>query len=62
MTVGTEIDAKVAVLEAKLAVIEAKGKTDWIAVKTWFKTNIPHFVTWAGLGAFAFKDALVKLI
>jgi hypothetical protein len=58
-TVGQELDAEIAVVKARLAVLEAKASTDWAAVKTWVKTNIPHFVTWASVTAVAAKVGVV---
>ena len=50
-SIGTTIDAELAVLKARLAVIEAAASTDWAKVKASVKRNIPHAVTWAGLVA-----------
>ena len=61
-TAGQNIDARIALVEAKVKAIETAASTDWVKVKAWVKTNWPHFVTYAGLAAVAFKDALVKLI
>lgn len=61
-TPGQVIDAEIAVVKARIAALEAAGKTDWAKVKAWVQTNWPHFVTYAGLAALAFKDTIVKLI
>jgi hypothetical protein len=45
-------------IETRLAAIEAALKADESKVSTWFKTNIPHFVTWAGLAVAFFKHWL----
>ena len=40
-------------IETRLAAIEAALSKDASSVTTWIKSNVPHFVTWAGL-AYAF--------
>lgn len=60
MTVGTEVDAGIAAVEARIAKLEAVGKTDWAKVKAWVSANWPHFVTWAGAAVAAVKVGLVK--
>ena len=50
-TLGQAIDADLAVVKARLAVLEAKASTDWAKVKASVKSNFPHFVSWAGIGA-----------
>lgn len=50
-TLGSSIDAELAVVKAKIAVLEAAASTDWAKAKAWFGTNWPHFVSWFGSGA-----------
>ena len=50
-SLGQAIDADLAVVKARLAVLEAKASTDWAKVKAAVKANVPHYVTWAGVGA-----------
>jgi hypothetical protein len=50
-TIGQTVDAELAVVKARLAVLEAKASTDWAKVKAAVKANVPHYVTWAALGA-----------
>jgi hypothetical protein len=50
--------APVSSIEQRLANIEAALKKDASSVTTWIKTNVPHFVTWAGL-AYAFIKHIV---
>lgn len=60
MTVGTEVDAGIASVEARVAKLEAAGKTDLAKVKAWIAAQWPHFVTWGGALAAAIKVGLVK--
>lgn len=50
-TIGMELDAKVAVLEARIAVLEAEGKLVWSDVVAWFKSNWLHLVNAGGIAA-----------
>lgn len=61
-TIGSSVDAELAVVKARLAVLESAVSTDWAKVKAWFGANWPHFVTWAGTAALAFdKLGVFKL-
>lgn len=41
-TVGQDLDAR-------LATLEAAAKSDYAAAKAWLAANWAHFVTWAGI-------------
>ena len=50
-TVGTTIDADLAVLKVKVASLESKVVTDAEAAWAWLKTNVVHLVGYASLFA-----------
>ena len=43
--------AELALVKARLQVLEAAATNDWAKVKATLKSNFPHFVSWAGIGA-----------
>lgn len=62
-TLGSSIDAELAVVKARLVLLEADAKTDWSKVKAWFGTNWAHLVSWAGVGSLVVdKFGLLKLL
>jgi hypothetical protein len=42
-------------IETRLAAIEAALAKGESSLVTWLKTNLPHFITWAGVAFAIFK-------
>jgi hypothetical protein len=51
----TAVTEAEAAIRERLAALEATAKTDVSDISTWFKTNWPHFVTWASSGLVVLK-------
>lgn len=50
-TPGQRLDVDIAEMRVEIEKLKAAASNDWAKVKATIKANIPHFVSWAGIGA-----------
>lgn len=50
-TPGQKLDVDIAELRVEIEKLKAAASNDWSKIKAAVKANIPHYISWAGIGA-----------